>query len=552
MSTAAPMKFGKLRSCLWPVHRSELRQFLPLFFMCLFISFNYSVLRNMKDSLLITAESSGAEVIPFIKVWGILPVALFMTWLFTRMSNRYSQETTFHLMISFFLIFFAVFAFFIYPMKDAIHPHAFADWLQTVLPSGFYGMAALVRYWSFALFYVMAECWSCIVLSVIFWGLANEVCSVGKAARFYALIGLAANASTILAGQTSYVLSCPNFLAYLPWNGLEAWEQAQNLMTVAVVVSGLLVMGICRWYCSNVLSPEDSLYHGKGAQEAEEPTLKSVKTKKKKMGLGETFRLLKESKYLLYLALIVVTYNMVINLTEVMWKDQVKQLYPNANDFNIYMSQITTLIGFVALFLAMFLTTSALMVMGWTATALITPVILLITSVGFFGFLLLPEGTWWGAIPALFGSSPLIMTVIFGSVQNCMSRGAKYTVFDATRDLAYIPLPSEMKLKGKAAIDGLGSRVGKSGGAILYQALLISLPSLASTIPYVATLLILAIVVWIISVKALGKRFNALVAEKLTKSPAAPEVTLEQGAEGKEVPAILGSGAVHALTSTAG
>ena len=48
---------------------------------------------------MVTAESSGAEVIPFIKVWVLLPTALLMTFIFTRLVNRYSSEKVFYLMI---------------------------------------------------------------------------------------------------------------------------------------------------------------------------------------------------------------------------------------------------------------------------------------------------------------------------------------------------------------------------------------------------------------------------------------------------------------------
>jgi AAA family ATP:ADP antiporter len=79
--------FSRLRAYLWPIHNFELRKFLPLLVMAFFIGFNYNILRNMKDALLITAKSSGAEVIPFIKVWGIVPGALLMTFIYSAIGS---------------------------------------------------------------------------------------------------------------------------------------------------------------------------------------------------------------------------------------------------------------------------------------------------------------------------------------------------------------------------------------------------------------------------------------------------------------------------------
>ena len=45
-----------------------------MFFMFLCISFNYTILRDTKDTLIVT--SSGAETIPFLKVWGVVPAAI--------------------------------------------------------------------------------------------------------------------------------------------------------------------------------------------------------------------------------------------------------------------------------------------------------------------------------------------------------------------------------------------------------------------------------------------------------------------------------------------
>ena len=159
------LEFGKIRSILWPIHRHEVKKVLPMMFMLFFICFNYSILRNVKDAVVVTAQSSGAEVIPFIKVWVLLPMAILITLVFTKLSNRYSQEKVFYLTISGFLIFFGAFTFIFYPLRDLLHPHQFADSLETILPAGFKGLIAMVRNWTFTIFYVSVSygvAWCCL------------------------------------------------------------------------------------------------------------------------------------------------------------------------------------------------------------------------------------------------------------------------------------------------------------------------------------------------------------------------------------------------------
>ena len=98
--------FGRWRSFFWPIHRAELKKFLPMFFIFFLIAFNYNILRSYKDSIVVTASDSGAETLPFIKLWAVLPSALLFTYLFTRLSNWYSREKLFYVVFSIFLVFF--------------------------------------------------------------------------------------------------------------------------------------------------------------------------------------------------------------------------------------------------------------------------------------------------------------------------------------------------------------------------------------------------------------------------------------------------------------
>src|SRR3984885_1363990 len=120
-SDSGSSKFGRLRTLIWPIHGYELKKLVPMLLIFFFISFDYNILRTMKDALIITAKSSGAEVIPFIKVWVMFPGAVLMTFIFTRLANRYNRETVFYLMLSIFLLFFTFFTFVLYPIQDKLH-----------------------------------------------------------------------------------------------------------------------------------------------------------------------------------------------------------------------------------------------------------------------------------------------------------------------------------------------------------------------------------------------------------------------------------------------
>ncbi|RRT75863.1 hypothetical protein B296_00005081 [Ensete ventricosum] len=157
------------------VEMSTLKKIIPLGIMFFCILFNYTILRDTKDVLVVTAKGSSAEIIPFLKMWVNLPMAVGFMLLYTKLSNVLSKEALFYTVILPFLAFFGAFAFVLYPLRDAIHPTALADKLLAALGPSFLGPVAILRIWSFCLFYVMAELWGSVVISVLFWGFANQV-----------------------------------------------------------------------------------------------------------------------------------------------------------------------------------------------------------------------------------------------------------------------------------------------------------------------------------------------------------------------------------------
>lgn len=505
MSVTPNAEFSRFRSFLFPIHKQEIKRFLPLLIIYALICFNYGILKAAKDALVITAPGSGAEAIPFIKVWAILPMALLVTFLFTRLFNRYSQEQVFYLMIGSFLSFFLLFTFVLYPLGDVIHPHATADRLQAILPQGFKGFLSIFRNWSYTLFYAMSELWGTAIMAVLFWGFTNEITSVNEAKRYYGILSVGANIASIFSGQLTIILSTQSLnLSFI--FGPDQWGQSLGLITSVVVGSGILTMVLFRWYHKQVLSHEPNMKKGEKRGHEEKKTIK--------MGMRKNFAYLAKSKYLLCIAVLVIGFNIAINMVEIIWKDQIKELYPLANEFNAYMGKVLLAIGCLSTFIGLFLCSHLIRHFGWTFSALITPVILLVTGIFFFGVIFFKGHPLLIKWTAILGITPLALGVFFGTIQNVFSRACKFTVFDATKEISFIPLNPESKIKGKAAIDGVGSRLGKSGGSIVHGALLMLLGSVSLSTPYVALILLAVSIGWIGAVRALGQRFHHLTDEK--------------------------------------
>ncbi len=76
-------QFSKFRALFWPIHRYELKKFLPMGFMLFCALFNYTIVRDIKDALVVKA--AGAETISFIKFWAVLPLAVFFVLVYTKL-----------------------------------------------------------------------------------------------------------------------------------------------------------------------------------------------------------------------------------------------------------------------------------------------------------------------------------------------------------------------------------------------------------------------------------------------------------------------------------
>lgn len=498
-------EFSKLRRIFWPVYNTELKKVLPMGMIFFCILFNYTCLRNIKDTLVVSNIS--AEALPFLKGFCVLPAAIVFMLVYAKASNILKRESLFYATITPFIVFFGLFAAIIYPNLDALHASAetIAN-MQGALPEKLKGLTdpiAACGNWSYSLFYVLAEIWGSAILSLLFWQFANQICRISEARRFYAFFGLMAQVALLVSGKYGKYFSDLN---NVPEGIANPWQYSLNWLMGAVVVFGLVCIALYRWMNTSVLT--DKRFYDE-AEMSNKP-----KKKKPKMGLGESLKFIFTSPYLMLIATLVIAYGISINIFEAIWKSQIKIAYPTENEYNAFMFDVTWYTGWFSMFM-MIVGGNVLRLFRWTTAAIITPLTLLALGSSFFAFILFRDEL--GGMIAEMGTNPVTMAVIFGATVVIISKSTKYALFDTTKEMAYIPLDDEMKVKGKAVVDVVGGRFGKAGGAyLLFAMILISSAIMGSKAKYIdiaayiAGVFLVICVLWMIAVKALGKRVDAM------------------------------------------
>lgn len=518
--SAAP-EFTGWRKTLWPIHNYELKKFLPMALMMLFILFNYTLMRDTKDVLVSTAPGCAAEAFSFLKLGGVLPCAVLFMLIYVKMANVMSSEKIFYTLISAFMIFFGVFGIVLYPLSSSLHasPETLAAWREAC-PDAFYWPLALIANWTYSLFYIMSELWGSIAISMLFWQFANATTKVNESKRFYAFYGLVGNVGLFCSS---------GMLRFASYVGKEAAKAGKGdgyaanifVVSISIVAACLAIMFIYRWIQKNVLT-DPKLF---------DPTQIKAKKSKPKLSLGESFKCIFSSSYLGLLLVIVLGYNIGINLIEMTWKSQIRVAFPDKNDYSRFMGNFSGVTAAVTIFFS-FVGMNILQRCKWRTAALMTPVMLLGTGSIFFGLLIYARAHSPFEQVQLLGmtTTVVMLTVVVGLIQNVLSKGPKYTLFDSTKQMAYIPLDPELKTKGQAAVEVVGGRFGKSGGAFI-QSVLLMISGAGATLldlsPIIAPIVLVIVVLWVMAICGLNPKFLALTAQREAEAKEASKAKAE-------------------------
>ena len=469
-----------------------LYKYLPTSLMFLLSAYIYSLLRGVKDSILVPVL--GAELISFIKLYGVFPSTIIFFVCFSKLANILPRDKLYYTITTFFISFFMLYAFVLGMDQHAFHPDL-SEWIISY-PKLKYQLI-MIQHWTTSLFYIMSELCGTVILTLLFWQLANDIYNLKEAKKTYASFGLIGQLGLVIAGLVQSAVSThfdDSLIHTASWGLTIKW------MMSSVFLAGIGLMYLYRWMYKNVLSNPELC-------DREHTNVKE----KISLSVIESFRYVFSSKYLWLIMVIVFCYGVGINMIEIVWKDQLRIQYSSQSSYSAFMGKFHIWFGVITI-TTMIFATYILRTFKWIVSALFTPLGAGFTGILFFSLIVFREHI--EGVLTSFNTTILAMTILIGSLQVILFKSFNYAFVDSTKEMAFIPLDRELRIKGKAAVDVIGGRFGKAFGAILQQIMFQFIsPNLSDLVSEIFIVFALTMVLWLFAVIALNKEFY-----KLTRS----------------------------------
>lgn len=410
----------------------------------------YTITRDLKDVMFIT--DCGVESIPFVKTWINLPVSLFFMWVYNTILHRFNSNYYRVYCIMFGSVAFLqlLFGMVLYPIRSNIN----------LLHTG----NIILDNWISTAFYTLSPIWGTIIVSLLFWSVANKYTTVEDAKKIYPLFGFIANIALVSA---SFVMHTSGTLFAHDWN-----LNVRCLMILCALFN-VLNIGSLRYisthFESNDIVPQNKKH--------------SSVNKKNIMRLLTT-------PFVRNMIIMISSYGMIVGFYETTWKYYVKLYYVNPISYSKFMATLSGIKGVVTMSM-MLISARILPKLPWKVTAMITPSVIFVFGSLFYY--------------SIFTERSLLFVVIIGGFINIFTKASKYAFFDPCKEIAYIPMDQTIKTQGKATVDIIGSPLGKSGSQLIQQYLIFSLGIIPYTTPYTCILFIICCIAWIFVVNNMNQ-----------------------------------------------
>ena len=303
-------------------------------------------------------------------------------------------------------------------------------WTIPVTQAGMAGLLLLFWFlfttigadWVAVAFYVLALILGILLISQ-FWTLANDVYDARQAKRIFGFIGGGAS----LGGATGAALT-----AFL----VESIGARQMLLLSAAI------MGLCFVIVTFIMKREKAAGTSDATQTGEEEGVSS----------GEAIQLLGSSRHLQVIALVIAFAAVGAAIIEQQLNMATAEAKgaANADAIAAFLAQVTVYLSLIGFVIQVGLTSRIHRVMGIGFALLVLPM-----SLGTTAVIMLFNGALW---------APGLARVLDTSL--------RYTVDKTSREVLFLPLPSELKYRAKPFIDVTMDRLAKGMGALLILVLI--------------------------------------------------------------------------------
>lgn len=453
---------------IFRVAKTERPMFFRMSGMFLIIAFIYSIMRNAKDAFVLSSQEQNS--MSYLKN-AIIVVSIAAVILIQYLMTRYKISYVLMGMVFVYVIYFFAFGLVLYPFHHyfELSQYFCADKFGCGMLafrgfSVFYSLILIFNFWVTSVFYILSELWGNLILSLLFLSFSNDVLTFKQSLRFIPLFYVASNIGLFMSGVTMM------FVGKITENAPYAINQwAIPVTFVMLGILGILCIFIHYNLETTILTKKLFIIEST-----------KVKKEKKKIGIIEGLSHCFKSKLLLNFCLIVLSYNITVNIIDSLFKIIMKIKAINDNrptdSFTMISEAVNQII--TAILVIIFLLTPLSQLVqksGWFLCGMISPLLSALTSL--LAILLAIYNTSHSGKQSIniFNKWAENMgqtekwSKFFINAEFCMSRASsilfkvtKYAFFDVAKESLSMRISNDKRATYKAVYDGVTGKLGKA------------------------------------------------------------------------------------------
>ncbi|KAF7698642.1 ADP,ATP carrier protein 1 [Cucumispora dikerogammari] len=509
----------------FPIAKPEYGKFFRFIGLIFCISLVYSSTREMKEYYII--EKMNPSIIAYIKLLLVTPTIVVVSIGVAVLLKHFELRSVFKAFILFFIAFFVVFGLILLPNRKSFEISQFAS-IDAASDNRFqffgllplYSLFSMFCYYISTLFFILSEIYATTLFGFLLFAYFNSYTTIKQFKRFIPLILISANVGLFFSG--------------LLFGLIISFKKKMNYVTKGYVDSTL--------YCGYAVVLLTAYFITRGLDKhIDNPLFEApviARRRRAELSTTETIKLLFSAKLVLGLSVIVLFYNIMVNLTEADYKASVKaysefySLDESGGDAQLkyqQVAQIVTALSVIVLLLSPL--KRSVDILGWTFVGLITPIIMTVGAITVVSLFLInysfrnepPNGWFYSLLRTIlpaknpeedaFSRGFMNFSLWVACLTIAQFKTLKYAFFDVAKETLSMRIDPENRAKYKSVYDGMCGKVGKSISSlyiIVVNAILSTEDFLVGSFVLIPIFLVMS-VVWFFLVLYIGRKYKESV-----------------------------------------